>query len=101
MSNKNRKKISEEEERKYPMEKVVRVFIQPNEEVREGVYVGVLGDLFMKDGHRTLEVVLVDDVGREEPANQRITVTSWRRTTWEDEDLPNLWVKECLAGWSW
>jgi len=84
------------------MHKVVRVFIDDtSEEVPAGVYVGAIGDFFIKDGHRTLEVALVFDLSRDEDIDQQITITKWKRTTWKHDELhlPNLWVKECLSGW--
>ena len=66
----------------------------------QGIYRGLIVDYFIQDGHRTLEVYLVEDIVREKQTNIRITVTKWRRTqsTFWDES-PNIWVNEYLEGW--
>lgn len=104
MNENNRKKIPEKEERKYQTNDEVWVVVKPSRQHEggggcQGVYRGVLAHYFIQDGHRTLEVSLVEDMLKEEQTHLRITVTKWRRTKAQWTDFPTIWVDEYLEGW--
>lgn len=97
--NSKSKTITEEEERKYHTNDEVGVVLKRGFCDWEGVYRGVLAHYFIQDGHRTLEVSLVEDMLKEEQTHRRITVTKWRRTKGQWADFPTIWVDEYLEGW--
>ena len=104
MNENNRKKIPEKEERKYQTNDEVWVVVKPSRQHEggggcQGVDRGVLAHYFSQDGHRTLEVSLVEDMLKEEQTLLRITIRKWRRTKAQWTDFPTIWVDEYLEGW--
>ena len=99
MNENNRKKIPEKEARKYQTNDEVVVVLKRGFCDWEGVYRGVLAHYFIQDGHRTLEVSLVEDLQCDEQILRRITVTKWRRSTHKRERRPIIHVDEYLEGW--
>jgi hypothetical protein len=93
----------QKEERKYQTNDEVWVAIKPSRQRGEcqiaGLYRGVLAHYFIQDGHRTLEVCLVEDILKEEQTHLRLTVTKWRRTQGRYDEGPFIWVDEYLEGW--